>query len=81
MPEKQKNKRKRLQFKKKCLYLHHTFKMMATTNNNKNGNPKRRTSLKDLARELGVPMESIMKDRPGSYIVLGQTKGGSVHEN
>jgi len=34
-----------------------------------------------LARELGVSMESIKKDRPGSYIILGETKGGAAHEN
>ncbi|MBE6929033.1 MAG: NAD(P)/FAD-dependent oxidoreductase [Ruminococcaceae bacterium] len=31
-----------------------------------------------LARELNVPMEAIVKDRPGSYIILGETKGGAV---
>ena len=34
---------------------------MATTNNQKNGNPKRRTSLKDLARELGVSIATVSR--------------------
>lgn len=30
-----------------------------------------------LARELGVPMEQILLDQPGSYILTGETKGGA----
>ena len=30
-----------------------------------------------LARELGVPMEEILLDQPGSYILTGETKGGA----
>lgn len=29
-----------------------------------------------LARELGVPLESILMDQPGTYILTGRTKGG-----
>ena len=32
-----------------------------TTNNKKNTNPKRRTSLKDLARELGVSIATVSR--------------------
>ena len=31
-----------------------------------------------LSRELGVPMEQIQLDQPGSYILTGRTKGGSA---
>lgn len=31
-----------------------------------------------LARELGLPMEEIQLDQPGSYILTGRTKGGSA---
>lgn len=30
-----------------------------------------------LSRELGIPMERILMDQPGSYILTGQTKGGT----
>ncbi len=32
-----------------------------------------------LARELGRPIESILLDEPGSYILTGATKGGTKH--
>ena len=31
-----------------------------------------------LARELGLPLEKIMMDQPGTYILTGQTKGGAA---
>lgn len=31
-----------------------------------------------LARELGLPLESILMDQPGTYILTGQTKGGAA---
>lgn len=30
-----------------------------------------------LSRELGLPMEQILMDQPGTYILTGQTKGGT----
>lgn len=30
-----------------------------------------------LSRELGIPMEQILMDQPGSYILTSQTKGGT----
>ena len=30
-----------------------------------------------LARELGLPLEAIQMDQPGTYILTGQTKGGA----
>lgn len=31
-----------------------------------------------LSRELGIPMEQILMDQPGSYILTGKTKGGET---
>ena len=31
-----------------------------------------------LAKELGLPLEAIMMDQPGTYILTGQTKGGKA---
>ncbi len=33
-----------------------------------------------LSRELGIPMEEILQDRTGSYLLTGQTKEGSVEK-
>ena len=30
-----------------------------------------------LSRELGIPMEQILMDQPGTYILTGETKGGA----
>ena len=32
-----------------------------------------------LSRELGIPMDKILMDQPGTYILTGETKGGA-HE-
>lgn len=34
-----------------------------------------------LARELGLPQSAILLDQPGSYVLTGETKGGTANEN